>query len=175
MPQTFSVFLLSIACTSLLISCSNFSGDWPSLSDPISTQSDMIKDTRAHTTGQPAPAEPYSIEQKTALTKSVAIKQMTVIRAKLEKAQTAYHAAWGALQEHTRAGSNADTEEINTRWHDTQLYLTRYSTILNKLDFIINSTQLKDVPVWHNAKKLQTTEEAYIANERQKLMGLKPE
>jgi len=175
MPQIFPAFILSIACTNLLVSCSNFTSGWPSLSDPIPTQNDREGDTRAHATGQPAPAEPYSTEQKTALTKSVAIKQMTVIRVKIEKARMAYHSAWAALQERTGTTQKTDTEEINTRWHNAQLQLTRYSTVLNKLDFIINSSQLKDVPVWHNAKKLQTTEETYVANERQKLMDLKPE
>ncbi|MFC3052279.1 hypothetical protein [Kordiimonas pumila] len=169
MIKHFCGFTTLVACL-ILYGCSSYSGNWPSLSDPIPGASENTNgEVRAHESAAPStPVEPIGMETETPLTVSTAIKQLTAIRADLAKADTTYQSARSAI------ATAAPAEDKEIAWREAQLMLTRLSTTLNKLDAIIYSAQLKGKPVRDNAATLYSEQEAYIADERQKLASMKP-
>lgn len=156
---------LALSCLFLVAGCGSTSGNWPNLSDPLPDASErervIERANPSANTASPAPA------RGNPMTKSVAIKLLTAVKADVENANKAYLSAKAAI-------NTATGEEKGIAWHEAQLLLTRLSHTTNKLDSIIYAKKLKNEGFWTRALTFKTQQDEYVAAERQRLSALKP-
>jgi len=157
------VYIIKILpLTLLLAGCASLSGDWPNLGEPYP---DAGERERVVEHAQPSP--PTVFNDASPLNKSVAIKLLVSVRARLEKATDEYQAILVKLQ---GAGTATDLELQKDLWNEAQLALTRLSHTVSQLDAILITEPLRRTGVWENARKLKEQQDLYLTAER-KLLG----
>jgi len=150
----------------LLTACAGFSGDWPDLAEPYPSASE-----RERVVEHAEPSAPIVFNDASPLNKSAAIKLLTSVRARLDKATSEYENIVSDMQ---NAISNEGYERQQNLWNAAQLSLTRLSHTASQLDAILTAESLSDMPVWENARVLKNQQEIYLAAARKSLAAFKP-
>ncbi len=147
----------------VLSACSSMDGKWPSLTEPLPSDTERERVSEQAEPSTQTPPAPTS----TTFTKSGAIKLFIRTETELAVAKSEFNQALATVK-------NTSGETKSIAWNDAQLKLTRYSNIVSNLDAIVDASTLKGEPVWKNANTLKTKMDAIIAHHRQELTELQP-
>ena len=157
----------------ILASCSGTNSSWPSLSDPLPSDTDRERVIeRAEPTAPPAPTRINGFgedgQRLPTMSKSLAYKTLVAVEAETEKATDAYLKSKAAI---------ATTEKVEklVAWREAQLMLTRLSKTTARLDSILYSENLKGESIFEKTFRVYSKHEQFVASERQLLRKLMPQ